>query len=136
MIKAIIQEANLSLVYTNGNIRATSVTILDQASLESRNIVIVSGHRSEKSIQHYSRTVFNKKGLTSDTITNYCSTEKRKCVRDENVNFDFGVEFDVPQQNLVTEHQIPKVKKLLILKNLFPIATYISKIVHAILTNN
>ena len=57
----------------------------------------VSGHRSEKSIQHHSRTGFNKKGLRSDTTVNYCSTEKRKCVRDENVNFDFGVEFDVPQ---------------------------------------
>ena len=107
-MKVIIQEANLSLVYTNSSIRATSVTVLDQASLEARNIVIVSGHQSEKSIQHYSRTVFNRKGLISDTITNYCSTEERKCVRDENVNFDFGVELDVSQQNLVTEHQIPQ----------------------------
>lgn len=43
----------------------------------------------------------------SDTITNYCSTERRKCVRDENVNFDSGVEFDVSQQDVVTEHQVP-----------------------------
>ena len=32
----------------------------------------------------------------SDTITNYCFTDKRKCVRYENLNFDFVVEFDVP----------------------------------------
>ena len=107
-MKVISEEANLSLVYTNGSIRATSVTILDQAGLEARNIVTVSEHWSEKSIQHYSRIVFNKKGLIADMITNYCSTEKSKCVRDENVNFDFGVEFDVPQQNVVTEHQVPQ----------------------------
>ena len=41
-----------------------------------------------------------------DTIKNHCSSEKHKCVRDENVNFDFVVEFDVPQQNVVTEHQV------------------------------
>ena len=67
----------------------------------------VSEHRSEKSIEHYRRTGFNKKRLVSDTITNYCSTEKRKCMRDKNVNFDFEVELDVPQQNVVTEHQVP-----------------------------
>ena len=108
MMKIISQEANLSIVYTNHSIRATSVRILDQAGLEACDIMIVTGHRSKKSIQHYSRAGFNKKRLMSDTITNYCSTEKRKCVRDENVNFDFGVEFDVPQQNVVIKHQVPQ----------------------------
>ena len=74
-------------------------------------ILCVSGHWSEKSIQHYSRTGFNKKGLASDTIKNSCSTEKRKCARHENVNFDFGVECDVLQQNVVTEHQVPQSSK-------------------------
>ena len=67
----------------------------------------VSEHRSEKSIQHYRRTGFNKKRLVLDSITNYCSTEKRKCMRDKNENFDFGVELDASQQNVVTEHQVP-----------------------------
>ena len=89
MMKVISQEANLGLVYTKPSIRATSVTILDQAGLEACDIMTVSGLRFEKGIQHYRRTGFNKKGLMSDTITNYFSTEKRKCMRDENVNFDF-----------------------------------------------
>ena len=110
-MKVISQEANFSLVYTNHRIRATSVTILDQTGLEACDIMTVSELRSEKGIQHNSRTGFNKKELMSDTITNYYSTEKRKCVGDENVNFDFGVEFDVPQQNVVTEHQVPQNSK-------------------------
>ena len=39
MMKAISQEANLSLVYTIRSIRATSVTILDQAGLEVCDIM-------------------------------------------------------------------------------------------------
>ena len=110
-MKIISQETNLSIVYANLSIRATSVTILDQAGWKARDIITVSGHRSEKSIHHYSRTGFNKKRLMSDTITNYCSNEKRKCARDENLNFDFGVEFDFSQQNVVTEHQVPQSSK-------------------------
>ena len=64
----------------------------------------------------------------SDTITNYYSTEKQKCARDKNLNFDFGVEFDVSQQIVVTEHQVPEFKKFINL--------YTLKIVHSILTNN
>ena len=106
MMKIISQEANLSIVYTNHSIRATSVVILDQAGLEARDVMTVSGHRSEKSIQQYSRTGFNKK--KTHVGYDYCSTEKGKCVRYENVNFDFGVEFGIPQQNVVTEHQVPQ----------------------------
>ena len=56
VMKIISQDANLSIVYTNDSIRATSVTILDQTGLEARDIMAVSGHRSEKS---NSRTEFN-----------------------------------------------------------------------------
>ena len=38
-MKAISQEANLSLVYTIRSIRATSVTILGQAGLEACDIM-------------------------------------------------------------------------------------------------
>ena len=61
VMKIICQGANLSIVYTNHSIRATSVTILDQAGLEARDIMTESGLRSEESIQHYRRTEFNKK---------------------------------------------------------------------------
>ena len=47
----------------------------------------------------------------SDTITNYCSAEKRKSARDENLNFHFRVEFDVSQENVVTDHQVPQSSK-------------------------
>ena len=50
LMKVVTQETNLALVCTNRSIRATSVTILDQAGLEACDTMTVSGHRSDKSI--------------------------------------------------------------------------------------
>lgn len=61
LMKVISREINLSIMYTNHSIRATSVTVLDEAGLEAHHILAVSGHRSERIIQNYSRTGFNKK---------------------------------------------------------------------------
>ncbi|XP_066913334.1 uncharacterized protein KIAA1958-like [Clytia hemisphaerica] len=55
-MKRISIDANLPTNYTNHSIRATSVTVLDNAGTEARHIMAVSGHRSESSIRSYSRT--------------------------------------------------------------------------------
>ena len=52
-MKVISQLANLSKVYTNHSIRATSITILDEAGFEARHIMSVSGHKNESSIRSY-----------------------------------------------------------------------------------
>ncbi|XP_061190187.1 uncharacterized protein LOC133198049 [Saccostrea echinata] len=48
------KEANLSKIYTNHCIRATSITTLDHEGMEARNIMRLSGHRCESSIKSYS----------------------------------------------------------------------------------
>ena len=50
-MKQISIDANLSIVYTNHCIRATSVTVLDNCGIEEHHITSVSGHRSENSIR-------------------------------------------------------------------------------------
>ena len=60
---------NLSKSYTNHSIRATTVTILDQADFKSRMIMKVSGHRSEFSIKNYSHRIDRKTRCTmSETL--------------------------------------------------------------------
>ena len=61
MMKGISQDANLSVLYTNHSIRATTVTISDESEVESRHILSVSGHRSDSSIRSYRKTNLDMK---------------------------------------------------------------------------
>ncbi|XP_071784526.1 uncharacterized protein [Asterias amurensis] len=68
-LKVISIEAKCSRVYTNHCFRATSVTILDNAGFEARDIMTVSGHHSESSIKNYSRTSESKKRKMSSVLS-------------------------------------------------------------------
>lgn len=55
MMKELIVEAELSKVYTNHSVRATAITLrLLCAGLPDRQIMAISGHRSESSLKSYS----------------------------------------------------------------------------------
>ena len=69
MTKKISEFAGCSQSYTNHSLRATSVTLLDHAGYTSRDIMSVSGHRSESSIKNYVRTSEEQKKKMSDTIS-------------------------------------------------------------------
>ena len=72
-MKEISIDAGLRIVYTNHSIRATCITLLDNAGNEARHIMAVSGHKSESSIRSYSKTGFGAKrkmsSLLSSTMT-------------------------------------------------------------------
>ena len=70
MMKTISREAGCSTDYTNHCLRATSITTLDHAGFPSRDIMTVSGHRSETSIKHYAQTSDQQKMKMSETISN------------------------------------------------------------------
>ena len=53
MMREISQEAQLSRIYTNHSLRATAITLWSQASISSRQIMAISGHRNEQSLKHY-----------------------------------------------------------------------------------
>ena len=53
MMPAISKDAQLSMIYTNHCIRATTVTTLCQAGIPPTDIVAVTGHRNVQSLDHY-----------------------------------------------------------------------------------
>lgn len=55
MMKSISKDAQLSEVYTNHCLRATTSTILSHAGVEARNICSVTGHRNHSSLESYIR---------------------------------------------------------------------------------
>ena len=60
MMQRISKETGLSKIYTNHCIRATVITSLDHAGIESRHIQQISGHKSISSLQHYAQMVSNE----------------------------------------------------------------------------
>jgi integrase len=77
------KTAGLSYTYTNHCIRATCITILDDAGIEARHIMRVSGHRNESSIRSYStRLSEDRKRSISATISKRLIPDRR-CDSDE-----------------------------------------------------
>ena len=77
----ISQQAELSTMYTNHLIRATTITILDRSGFEARRIMSVSGHRNESSIKSHSKKDENTKtnmagSLMAETDSKKSNTEK------------------------------------------------------------
>ena len=42
------RQAELSKIYTNHSLRATSINLMDEAGVEARHIMRISGHRYKK----------------------------------------------------------------------------------------
>lgn len=84
MMKGISKDANLSFNYTNHCIRATSVSVLDDAGLEARHIMAVSGHKSESSIRSYARSGLGTKRKMSDALAFYVNPENENKILENN----------------------------------------------------
>lgn len=71
-MKNLSKQLNLSKLYTNHSLRATTITLLDNKGFEARHIMSISGHKTESSIRSYSRTDDTQKRkiakALSDTI--------------------------------------------------------------------
>ena len=52
---------NHCLSTQNHSIRATAITEMDEAGIDTRHIMRVSGHKSETSIKHYTSWLCEKK---------------------------------------------------------------------------
>ena len=55
MMQRISERAGLSRKYTNHCVRATTVTLLKERGIEDRKVCLVTGHKAERSLQHYDK---------------------------------------------------------------------------------
>ena len=79
---------NLSQRYTNHCLRVTGLQVLDDAQIEGRHIIRVSGHKRTESVENYARKLSAaKKRKISGILTGYCSSNSVavECV-DKNEN--------------------------------------------------
>ena len=53
MMKNISSKAGLSRIYTNHSVQATATTLWANSGLTNREIMAISGHRNESSLQSY-----------------------------------------------------------------------------------
>ena len=69
MLKTICNQEGVTTDYNNHSIRATSITVLDVRKFSNRNIISVSGHKSESSLKSYtSRVSTERKHEMSTTL--------------------------------------------------------------------
>ena len=127
MMKNISIDADLSILYTNHCVRATSVTILDECGFEARHIMAVSGHRSESSIRSYSRTGVGMKRKMSEELSKFC---------DENVSFDFGVNMSPNKQSEVVSAKKKDIASLSNSSSNAYLASFIGQSAHNVQFNN
>ena len=54
-MQRISERAGLSRKYTNHCMRATTVTLLKERGIEDWKVCLVTGHKAERSLQHYNK---------------------------------------------------------------------------------
>ena len=78
-MKQLSKKADLSRIYTNHCIRATTVTNLNELGFEARDIMATTGHKSESSIRSYaSKCPDNKRRQMSDALAESLQIKKTK----------------------------------------------------------
>ena len=77
MMKTISEKAGLPVTYTNHCIRATAITILSDADVESNDIITMTGHKSTESLRQYKVPSEEKRQLMSNLL------HKSKCTNIE-----------------------------------------------------
>ncbi len=115
--KEISKEAGItrSPPYTNHCLRATSIQTLDSAGFEARDIMTVSGHKSESSIRSYSRTSEEKKKNMSAAISKLMpqsATSSAISAEPSQSNVVSNNVVAVPLENLVTPSFEPSTRTI------------------------
>ncbi|VDI28096.1 Hypothetical predicted protein [Mytilus galloprovincialis] len=94
MMTSISKAASLSKVYSNHCIRATCITLLNEAGFEGRHIITISGHRSEESIKSYCRDTTNKQKREMSKFVSEFTTVTETQSENLTVEFDNSVTED------------------------------------------
>ncbi|MGH0124937.1 UNVERIFIED_CONTAM: hypothetical protein FKN15_020823 [Acipenser sinensis] len=69
MLSLISKEANLPKIYTNHCLRSTSVQMLLETCLETKEIMAMTGHKLESSIKSYWHPTLKQRKVWSSLLT-------------------------------------------------------------------
>ena len=97
MMKKISVASELSYIYTNHCIQATSITVLDSQGFEARHIMSISRHRSENSLRSYCQTDLGTKRKMLSNLADYVYSKQLK------PKFDFQVNINHDGESSSTE---------------------------------
>lgn len=79
MLKSISIDAQTSQLYTNHCLKATTVTVLKQAGMSSKDIMSVSGHKNSASLDSYAAApTMNERAKMSNILSNYSKEDHIK----------------------------------------------------------
>ena len=78
MMASLSEKYKLSQRYTNHSIRVTSLQVLEDANIESRHIVRISGHKSIELIQNYARKSSTSRKRSISSIFTESVSKKQK----------------------------------------------------------
>ena len=102
-VRQITEAAGCVGKYSNHSLRATTVTTLNDAGFESRDIMTVTGHKSESSLKHYARTSAKKKKEMSNKIAKGLA---QNSLEDQNSASGDGVSHDTAAAILDLQKQV------------------------------
>ena len=83
LMQQISTKLHLSQCFTNHSIRATVITILSSSGFESRDIMRVTGHKSEASLRSYDRdnSASCKRQISRTLNFEHVETKKQKKIK-------------------------------------------------------
>ena len=77
MLPTLSTKYELSQRYTNHSLRVTSLQVLDDANVDSRHIIRVSGHKNPESVSNYARRLSaSRKRNISPLLANSVGNEE------------------------------------------------------------
>ena len=114
LLRVMTKRAGIEPPLTNHSIRATSVTVLANANVETRLIKSITGHKSDTSIESYSsRPSSSQQEVMSSILSNYISQSESVAASTsfEDKENQIQPESRTPALSAKHDHQITVVKK-------------------------
>ena len=105
-MKRLSEATELSRSYTNHCLQATCVTALDNSGFAGRQIMAVSGHKSESSLKHYAKVSSPQKKKMSETLSRITTGSAATATAPESSHAnDVMPAFDLNFDDLLTASQ-------------------------------
>jgi len=116
-MKGLSQKAGLSKPYTNHCVRASTVTILYQAGIDTQQICSITKHKNESTLSHYIESSSEKQKQIASNILS-CA------IIGETNDKDVGIVGKENEKEAVYNEVVTKMKSANLLQNVIPNANF------------